>query len=175
MSDIELIRVPKLLVEKAKEKGIDLESKIVEILLRELKLDPNEEITLHTRLSEQFLNEGREIIDKDPVQASEKLYRAVEECIKALAIYYSNKEEKLKEILNSIEERGRWTVTDLEKAVRILTRYLGDIIDIAWDAANYLHVWGFHEAKLDNEGVRRKLSRIEKLISEAKRILTVKS
>ncbi len=175
MSDIELIQVPKLLAEKAKERGIDLESKIVDILLRKLKVDPNEEINLRIRLSEQFLNEGREIIDQDPIQASEKLYKAVEERIKALAIYYSSEDRKLREILSNVEERGRWTVTDLEKVVRILTRYLGDIIDISWDTANYLHVWGFHEAKLDSEGVRRRLSRIEKLINEAKRILIVRS
>jgi hypothetical protein len=35
---------------------------------------------------ERFLAEGRGYVEKgDPVQASEKIYKAVEECIKALA------------------------------------------------------------------------------------------
>jgi hypothetical protein len=32
------------------------------------------------------LVEGRELIDRDPIQASEKLYKASEESVKALAI-----------------------------------------------------------------------------------------
>jgi PaREP1/PaREP8 domain containing family protein len=34
-------------------------------------------------LAVMFLEEGKELIDKDPVQASEKLYKATEEAIKA--------------------------------------------------------------------------------------------
>ncbi|MEM4488588.1 MAG: PaREP1 family protein [Desulfurococcaceae archaeon] len=42
------------------------------------------------------------------------------------------------------EERGRWTVTLLERAVEALTGKLGVDVRIGWDAANYLHIWGFH-------------------------------
>ena len=44
------------------------------------------EVLKHIEIAEKFLVEGRELIDKDPVQASEKLYKAAEETIKALAI-----------------------------------------------------------------------------------------
>jgi protein tyrosine phosphatase (PTP) superfamily phosphohydrolase (DUF442 family) len=37
----------------------------------------------HLELAERFLAEGRELIDKDPVQASEKLYKAAEEAVKS--------------------------------------------------------------------------------------------
>jgi len=40
----------------------------------------------HLELAERFLTEGRGLIDKDPVQASEKLYKAAEEAVKAIAI-----------------------------------------------------------------------------------------
>jgi len=43
------------------------------------------EVLRHVEIAEKFLAEGRELIDKDPVQASEKLYKAAEEAVKALA------------------------------------------------------------------------------------------
>ncbi|MBS7613983.1 hypothetical protein KEJ48_07100, partial [Candidatus Bathyarchaeota archaeon] len=38
------------------------------------------------------------------------------------------------------------------------------------DAANYLHVWGFHEAKLDAEDVRRRMPIIKKLIELTEKV-----
>jgi hypothetical protein len=35
----------------------------------------------HLELSTKYLNEGKSLIDKDPIQASEKLYKAAEEQI----------------------------------------------------------------------------------------------
>ncbi len=98
------------------------------------------------------------------------MYKAVEECIKALTIYYSEKEEKLKEILERVKKRGRWTVTDLEKAVQILTKHI-NMLRIVWDSANYLHVWGFHEAKLDTEDVKARLPGIEELVERVESML----
>ena len=37
-------------------------------------------------MAEKFLNEDVDLVNKDPVQASEKLYKVVEEVIKALAV-----------------------------------------------------------------------------------------
>jgi len=33
-----------------------------------------------------------------------------------------------------------------------------------WDAADYLHIWGFHETKLDVKDVKRRIPLIERLI-----------
>jgi len=44
------------------------------------------EVLKHVEIAEKFLVEGKELIDKDPVQASEKLYKAAEETVKALAL-----------------------------------------------------------------------------------------
>jgi len=73
----------------------------------------------------------------DAVQSSEKLYKAAEECIKALSEIF-----KLEEV-KAAEEKGRWTVTLLEKAVRKLTNNLGIEVQLRWDAANHLHIWVF--------------------------------
>jgi hypothetical protein len=37
----------------------------------------------------KYLEEGRSLIDEDPVQASEKLYKAAEEAVKALAHHFN--------------------------------------------------------------------------------------
>ena len=96
-----------------------------------------------------LLSESEVYIDRgDVVQASEKLYKAAEECIKLLAKHLGLREAEI------AEEKGRWTVTLLERAVEALTDKLGADVRIGWDAANYLHVWGFHEAKIEIEGVK---------------------
>lgn|GEM_PF-4334772 len=56
----------------------------------------------HLEFAEKYLEEGRSLVDKDPVQASEKLYKAAEECVKALAIY-----SNLIEVLEKVKERDR--------------------------------------------------------------------
>jgi len=134
--------------------------------MKSLNLDPKIAVEAHVELALKYLEEGRELIDGDPIQASEKLYKAVEEVVKALAIHYG-----FDDILNRVNERGRWTVTELEKAVLGISKYLGDWFGTAWDRANYLHVWGFHEAKLDSEDVKARLPDIERMVKEAKKIL----
>lgn len=71
-------------------------------------------------LALRYLEEGKGLVDKDPVQASEKLYKAAEETVKALAIRFG-----LGEVLKRVSERGRWTVTELEKAVSRISESLG--------------------------------------------------
>jgi hypothetical protein len=100
----------------------------------------------------------------DAVQSSEKLYKAAEECVKALSERLSLPEAK------DAEEKGRWTVTLLERAVRKLSDKMGIDVQLAWDAANHLHVWGFHDAKLETEDVKARIPLIKRLIE-----LTVKT
>jgi hypothetical protein len=106
-----------------------------------------------------LLAEAEEYLAKgDAVQSSEKLYKAAEECIKLLSERFNLPEAK------EAEEKGRWTVTLLEKAVRKLSDKISIDVQIGWDAANYLHVWGFHEAKLEAENVKARLPLIKRLI-----------
>jgi len=114
----------------------------------------------------RYLEEGKGLIDKDPVQASEKLYKAAEEVVKALTTHFN-----ISEVLNTVNSRGRWTVTDLEKAVRTIARKIGNWFIDAWDAANYLHVWGFHEAKLEPDDIRIRLPHIERMVSETQKLV----
>jgi hypothetical protein len=102
--------------------------------------------------AEEYLAKG------DAVQSSEKLYKAAEECIKLLSERFNLPEVK------EAEEKGRWTVTLLEKAVRKFSNKISIDVQIGWDAANYLHVFGFHEAKLEAENVKARLPLIKRLI-----------
>jgi len=153
------IILPEKIVNKARELGIDLEQMIVNFLVNKLDLNPKEKARVHFELAKRFLEEGKNLVDGDPVQASEKLYKSAEEAIKALAILMD-----LKDVLRRVEARGRWTVTDLERAVKELSRIIGGEILVGWGEANYLHVWGFHEAKLNSESIKLRIPYIEKII-----------
>ncbi len=157
------ITIPDSIAEKAKMKGIDVEVFVIEVLLRELDLDPVEEARVHLELAERLLEEGRKLIDSDPIQASEKLYKVAEECIKALA-----KIENLDEAIEA-KKRGRWTLSLLDYAAKKLGEKICEEIYHSWDHAYFLHVEGFHEARLEPEQIRARLRYIEKLFEIAKK------
>jgi hypothetical protein len=157
--------VPGKLVEEARRRDFDVESLVVDLLVRTLNLNPRIAGEAHLELSHRYLGEGRALVDKDPVQASGKLYKAAEEAVKALVIFYN-----LQEILSRVEGRGRWVVSDLEKAVEAISERLGGWFLQSWDNAWALHVWGFHEAKLDSKAVEMRLPYVERIVLEAERI-----
>jgi hypothetical protein len=65
--------------------------------------------------AEPLFSEGEEYLARgDIFQSSEKFYKVAEECIKLLSERFNLPEIK------DAEERDRWTVTLLEKAVRKL-------------------------------------------------------
>ena len=158
--------VPSKLVEEARRRGFDVESLVVDLLVRTLNLDPRVAGEAHLELSHRYLEEGRALVDKDPVQASEKLYKAAEEAVKALTIFYN-----LQDVLAGVEGKGRWTVSYLEKAVEAISERLGGWFGEAWDRAWALHVWGFHEAKLDSKAVEIRLPYVERMVLETEKII----
>ena len=160
------ISLPERLVKEARKKHIDLEKELVEYLIRRLNLDPRDEIILHVELAEKYLSEGKNLVEKDTVQACEKLYKAAEEAVKALTIHFD-----LRAILERVRERSRWTITDLSKAVHEIASRIGEWFLDAWDHAWVLHVWGFHEAKLDSEDVKARYRAIERMVKEARKYL----
>jgi hypothetical protein len=125
------------------------------------------EIKKHLDLALTFLEEGKNFIEKNPVQASEKLYKAAEESVKLLTLHLG-----ISDALSQVKQRDRRTVTDLEKAVETISKKLGDWFGEAWDRAWALHVWGFHEAKFDSEAVKIRLPYVERIVEEAKRIVS---
>ena len=156
------LAVPRRLVEELEKRGIDVESTLVDLLTKTLDLDVEVAVEAHLELALKHLEEGKNLVERDPVQASEKLYKAAEETVKALTMHFN-----LSDILTKVE-RGRWTVTELEKAVEAISERLGEWFSAAWDRAWALHVWGFHEAKLDSEAIRIRIPYVERIIVEAR-------
>jgi hypothetical protein len=129
---------------------------------------PFDDARKRLELAERFLAEGRGLIDRDPVQASEKLYKATEETVKIIAIAL-----KLPEADEAVK-RGRWTTDLLESAVISIMKRLGvNELYHWWDSAYKLHVDGFHEAKLRSDDVRLRLGDIEALVNLANKVLKV--
>jgi hypothetical protein len=127
---------------------------------------PFDDARKRLELAERFLAEGRELIDKDPVQASEKLYKAAEEAVKIIAIAL-----KLPEADEAVK-RGRWATGLLESAVISIMKRLGvNELYHWWDSAYKLNVDGFHEAKLRSDDVRLRLGDVEALVNLANKVL----
>jgi len=120
----------------------------------------------HLELAEKFLAKGRELIGKDPIQASKKLYKAAEEAVKAIATALNLNEAR------KALEKGRWTVSLLDDAVYAASERLGvkEVIDW-WDVAYRLHVDGFHEARLRSVDVAKRLGHVDALVNLAKGVV----
>ncbi len=75
--------IPQTLIEALRKRGgLDLDY-IIDVLAAKLNLDPSDTAKAHAELALAMFNEGLGFVDKgDVVQASEKLYKAVEEAIK---------------------------------------------------------------------------------------------
>jgi hypothetical protein len=124
------------------------------------------EVLKHLELAERFLEEGKALMDKDPIQASEKFYKAAEEVVKTLTMYYN-----LSDILKIVVRKGRWTVTELEEAVELISQRVGEWFIASWDSAWAVHVWGFHEAKLNSKAIKIRVPYIERMVLEAKKLI----
>ena len=157
------MEVPSRLLDEARRRGID----IVEVISRTLSLDPKGRAEAHLELAVKFFGEGRAMVDKDPVQASEKLYRAAEEAVKALAISLGLKEAE--EAL----EMGRWTATLLFNAASSIADRLSlKEVRLWWRVAWTPHVEGLHEARLGSGEVARDVEYIQSLVELAKKNVT---
>ncbi|BDR93099.1 PaREP1 family protein [Vulcanisaeta souniana] len=138
---------------------------IIDVLAAKLNLDPSDTAKAHAELALAMFNEGLGFVDKgDVVQASGRLYKAVEEAIKALAI--AKNLDEAREAL----ERGRWTVSLLDDAAS----KLGDVAERAWAEAYFLHVNGFHEVRIKIDEVERRVKYIRPLIDEVREVIGVK-
>ena len=157
------MEIPEELIKAAEERGID----VIDLIINAIgKSDPSASIRIRLELAEKYLNEAREYMSKgDAVQASEKLYKAAEECVKALAEKFNTLEYQ-----RAVKE-GRWFTEYLQKASNTLVSILGDWVAIGWAAGYVLHVWGFHEAKLSVNDLTNYLRLVENLVINTRKAL----
>jgi len=157
----ENLTAPKKLIDEARRRGIDVEELLIETLAKILNIDPNEVALARLEIILNLMDEAEKYLrEKNPIQASEKLYKVVEECIKVLA------ERHVISEYHEAPEYNRWRLGLLDKAAVTLSKILNEprIIDV-WDSAYYLHVQGFHEARLGIEEVEARLSKIKWLVN----------
>jgi hypothetical protein len=161
------IYIPEKLAKELERRGLS----VVDIVASALDLDPETVIEARLELAEEYLREVEDYVGKgDAVQASEKLYKAVEECVKALAQRYTTLEHQA-----AIKE-GRWWTQLLGKAARRLSKMLREPkIEYTWAAAYDMHVWGFHEAKYDVEDLKDDVEHVKWLLSFTKQVMASKA
>ncbi|MGC9136864.1 PaREP1 family protein [Caldivirga sp.] len=155
------MEIPRSLSIELEKRGID----IIDVLAKVLNLDPLTVTSAHLELAERFLNEGKELVNKDPVQASEKLYKAAEEAVKAIAVALNLEEAR------RAGEINRWTTQLLFDAVDSASDKIGKReLRWWWGRAWILHVEGFHEARLRPDQVKRDLPDIESIVRLAREL-----
>ena len=162
----ELVRVPRSILEAIRRRGADPEAFVLDAVYEALRLDPEEELRARIDIAQHMLRRAREELERgDPVQASEKLYKATEEAIKVLACL-----EGLEECEKARREGGWWSRL-LARAARKLARKHGSFILDAWSQAFDLHVHGFHEHSYSVEDVEETLPLVEKIVTYAAGLL----
>ena len=115
----------------------------------------------HLQLALRLLEEGEALIEKNPVQASEKLCKAAGEAVKAL---------DLEQAKAAAREGGWWTKL-LNRAAEAAAEKLGtEELALWWKAAYHLHVEGSHEARLDSEDVKRNLKYVKAIAHTAEKL-----
>lgn len=156
MSSIDIIlpqKLSKKLVEKAEGTGYLPEELGVEILRKSLDedLDPDELVEQYGVLSEKYLAEGKELLEKDdPVQASEKLWGAAALAIKMVAAKRGLKLERHGSLWEFVDQISR------ERKDEAIVRFFA--------VANGLHR-NFYEAQMTKRAVTIALGDIERLIA----------
>jgi len=160
------IYIPEKLAKELERRGLS----VVDIVASALDLDPETVIEARLELAEKYLREVEDYVEKgDAVQASEKLYKAVEECVKALAQRYTTPEHQ------AALKEGRWAQL-LGKAARRLSKMLREPkIEYTWAVAYDVHVWGFHEAKYDVDDLKDDVEHAKWLLSFTKQVMASKA
>ncbi|MFP3165561.1 MAG: PaREP1 family protein, partial [Acidianus sp.] len=129
------------------------------------RIDPQDSIKLRFEIAKRFLSEAEDYLSKgDIIQSSEKAYKVAEEVIKALAEKFN-----LPEYQQALRE-GKWYTYSLANAAGKLALSLGKWVKEGWDSAYVLHVWGFHEGKLDLENVRLRIQDVKNLLENAQKV-----
>lgn len=160
-----ILTLPEKVREKAREEGVDAVTFFSTLLGLVLEMTlakplPHVEFQLRRQLAETYLEEGISLVEKNPTEASLKLYKAAEEAIKAIALALGLKNTWTK-------EEDKSTFRELEKIVTTLAKKYGDDVVAWWSAAVTLYDLGYVERRLETEHVKRRIPHIQKLFQSS--------
>ncbi|BFI76471.1 PaREP1 family protein [Sulfurisphaera ohwakuensis] len=103
-----------------------------------------------------WVKEADELLERgDVVQASEKYYKAAEEAVKLMV-----KELNLTEILEKVKKAGRWSSSLLFEGARAISPEMYSIWADSW----YLHIYGFHEMRINYDEAKKISQNIHKIL-----------
>jgi hypothetical protein len=104
---------------------------------------------------EKLMEESMKLLKRgDTLQASEKLYKIAEECIKILAIQEHP----------DLGVKDYWPTWLIWKQVDELANIYGSDLRNQWNAAWMLHTKGFHENSLTKDDVMQNVQQISNFI-----------
>ncbi len=113
---------------------------------------------------EQLLAAARQYLAKnDPVQASEKLYKVTEDCLKLLAKHYN-----LPEFGEARRQKTWWSRLIGSVAKRLVDRTGKEEFNQAWTHAFDIHRFGFHENAYTVDQIKPSIRYIEWLLDFTK-------
>lgn len=161
-----VLEIPRKLLKNLKRKA-ESEGKTLEELAGSAILsyygidDPEIKAELHSRLCEKYLKDGKELLAKgDYAQASEKLWGAAAQIVKALA---------------AAEGREIRSHADLHRyIVEVAKRTGDDEVRALWQSALALHQ-NFYENWLPAEMVEANARDVEKLIEKLRKLLEARA
>jgi len=156
MSLIVPSKIERKLKEEAERKGASEEEFVLKILSKALDepLDPDELVEVHLKLLEKYMNEAEDFLKKgDYVQASEKVWKAVAQAVKALAAKDGRE-------IRSHRELQEYAASIIEKDAELRK---------GWSAAGELHR-NFYEAWLPPKLVRGYIEDVKEFLSRIMRL-----
>lgn len=128
-------------------------------------LDPKEATTRLGPAARLLDEAGQAIEEGDTVRASEEPYKAAEERVKAMAEALGLSEAR------EAKSRGRWTLGLLDTAAEKLAGKPGRRVYDDRSHAYFLHVEGFHEARLTVDQVKARAKYVEELLEATRNVV----
>jgi hypothetical protein len=156
MSLIVPSKIERKLKEEAERKGASEEELVLKILSKALDepLDPDELVEVHLKLLEKYINEAEDFLKKgDYVQASEKVWKAAAQAVKALAAKDGRE-------IRSHRELQEYAASIIEKDAELRK---------GWSAAGELHR-NFYGAWLPPKLVRGYIEDVKEFLSRIMRL-----
>ena len=161
------IFVPKRLVDEVVKRGMDVEEAVLDVIAKALNLSLLDIARSRVELAEEALSEAESYLSRGEVpRACERIYKAICECLKALAEKLNVKQ------VSEARKLLRWDPWMLAQASTDLSIALKEeMIRYAWSVAYEVYNIGFKEARYRAEDAKAVIPLAKWLIEYTKKVL----